>query len=99
MGGCDTGLAQDSGGRPVSAFLLPTPRRMLSIATFLLFPINMLVGAVVAIWRVLLSSLYNTIHLGQMDLSLLPQRAASLDPGKTTRQGLRGLSCSKAAPP
>ncbi|GAB1294286.1 Receptor for retinol uptake STRA6 [Apodemus speciosus] len=58
-----------------------TNRRMLCVATFLLFPINVLVGAVMAVWRVLLSSLYNTVHLGQMDLSLLPQRAASLDPG------------------
>lgn len=61
---------------------------MLCVATFLLFPVNMLVGAVVAIWRVLLSSLYNAVHLGQMDLSLLPPRAASLDPGKVPRQGL-----------
>lgn len=61
------------------------PRRMLCVATFLLFPINLLVGAVVAIWRVLLSSLYNAVHLGQMDLSLLPPRAASLDPGKVPR--------------
>lgn len=61
---------------------------MLCIATFLLFPVNMLVGAVVALWRVLLSSLYNAVHLGQMDLSLLPQRAASLDPGKATQQGI-----------
>ncbi|EGW02107.1 Stimulated by retinoic acid gene 6 protein-like [Cricetulus griseus] len=58
-----------------------TNKRLLCVATFLLFPINMLVGAVVAIWRVILSSLYNTVHLGQMDLSLLPSRAASLDPG------------------
>lgn len=69
-------------GRPASAFLLPIPRRMLCVATFLLYPINVLVGAVMAVWRVLLSSLYNTVHLGQMDLSLLPQRAASLDPGR-----------------
>lgn len=55
---------------------------MLCVATFLLFPINMLVGAIMAVWRVLLSSLYNTVHLGQMDLSLLSHRAASLDPGK-----------------
>lgn len=67
---------------------------MLCIATFLLFPINVLVGAVMALWRVLLSSLYNTVHLGQMDLSLLPQRAASLDPGKVTRQGV-GTELSK----
>ncbi|XP_058398038.1 receptor for retinol uptake STRA6 [Diceros bicornis minor] len=61
-----------------------TNRRALYAVTFLLFLINVLVGAVVAAWRVLLSALYNAIHLGQMDLSLLPQRAAALDPGYHT---------------
>lgn len=69
-------------GGSTSAFFLPHPRRALYAATFLLFPINVLVGAVVATWRVLLSALYNAVHLGQMDLSLLPPRAATLDPGK-----------------
>ncbi|XP_016066000.1 PREDICTED: stimulated by retinoic acid gene 6 protein homolog [Miniopterus natalensis] len=58
-----------------------TNRCALYAATFLLFPINVLVGAMVATWRVVLSALYNAIHLGQMDLSLLPPRAATLDPG------------------
>ncbi|XP_054988560.1 receptor for retinol uptake STRA6 [Sorex araneus] len=58
-----------------------TNRRALSALTFLFFPINVLVGAMVAAWRVLLSALYNAVHLGQMDLSLLPPRAATLDPG------------------
>ncbi|XP_054434610.1 receptor for retinol uptake STRA6 [Pteronotus mesoamericanus] len=53
-------------------------------ATFLLFPINVLVGTMVATWRVILSALYNAIHLGQMDFSLLPPRAATLDPGYHT---------------
>lgn len=60
---------------------------MLCVATLLLFPINMLVGVIMAVWRMVLSALYNTVHLGQMDLSLLSQRAASLDPGKVIRQG------------
>ncbi|XP_035883895.1 receptor for retinol uptake STRA6 isoform X2 [Phyllostomus discolor] len=57
---------------------------VLYAATFLLFPINVLVGAIVAAWRVVLSALYNAIHLGQMDFSLLPPRAATLDPGYHT---------------
>lgn len=68
--------------------LLPARRRALSAATFLLFPINMLVGTMVAAWRVLLSALYNAVHLGRMDLSLLPLRAATLDPGKVTGREL-----------
>lgn len=74
------------GGRPQS-FLSPNPRRVLYAATFLLFLINVLVGAVVAAWRVLFSALYNAVHLGQMDFSLLPPRAASLDPGMVASQG------------
>lgn len=75
-----------------------TNRRMLCVATFLLFPINMLVGAIMAIWRVLLSSLYNTVHLGQMDLSLLPQRAASLDPGYHTYRNFLRIEASQSHP-
>ncbi|KAL1781534.1 stimulated by retinoic acid protein 6 protein-like isoform X1 [Sigmodon hispidus] len=75
-----------------------TNQRMLCVATFLLFPINMLVGAVVAIWRVLLSSVYNTVHLGQMDLSLLPPRAASLDPGYHTYRNFLRIEASQWHP-
>ncbi|XP_055478073.1 receptor for retinol uptake STRA6 isoform X2 [Psammomys obesus] len=75
-----------------------TNRRMLCVATFLLFPINMLVGAIVALWRVLLSSLYNAVHLGQMDLSLLPQRAASLDPGYHTYRNFLRIEASQSHP-
>ncbi|NP_001155947.1 receptor for retinol uptake STRA6 isoform X1 [Mus musculus] len=75
-----------------------TNRRMLCVATFLLFPINMLVGAIMAVWRVLISSLYNTVHLGQMDLSLLPQRAASLDPGYHTYQNFLRIEASQSHP-
>ncbi|XP_037689390.1 receptor for retinol uptake STRA6 isoform X2 [Choloepus didactylus] len=62
-----------------------TNRRALYAATFLLFPVNVLVGAMVAAWRVLLSALYNTVHLCQMDFSLLPPGAATLDPGPLVR--------------
>lgn len=76
--------------------LLPDPRRALYATTFLLFPINVLVGAMMAAWRVLLSALYNAVHLGQMDLSLLPPRAATFDPGKVTGQEL-GAGDAQAA--
>lgn len=74
-------------GAPASALLLLRPRRGLYAATFLLFPINLLVGAVVGTWRALFSALYNAVHFGLMDLSLLPPRAATLDPGKATGRG------------
>lgn len=77
---------------PDLALLLPHPSCALYAATFLLFPINVLVGIMVAIWRVVLSALYNAVHLGQMDLSLLPPRAATLDPGKVTGQRRDGVA-------
>ncbi|KAI4572976.1 hypothetical protein MJG53_012814 [Ovis ammon polii x Ovis aries] len=75
-----------------------TNRRALSAATFLLFPINMLVGTMVAAWRVLLSALYNAVHLGRMDLSLLPLRAATLDPGYHTYCNFLKMEVSQAHP-
>uniref|UniRef100_A0A8D2JMI9 Receptor for retinol uptake STRA6 n=1 Tax=Sciurus vulgaris TaxID=55149 RepID=A0A8D2JMI9_SCIVU len=75
-----------------------TNRRVLYAATFLLFPINMLVGGVVATWRVSLSALYNTVHLSQMDLSLLPPRAATLDPGYCTYRNFLKMEASQSHP-
>ncbi|XP_073917730.1 receptor for retinol uptake STRA6 isoform X2 [Castor canadensis] len=75
-----------------------TNRRVLSAITFLLFPINMLVGAVVAAWRVLLSAVYNAVHLGQMDLSLLPPRAATLDPGYHAYRNFLKIEVSQSHP-
>ncbi|XP_008069220.1 stimulated by retinoic acid gene 6 protein homolog isoform X1 [Carlito syrichta] len=75
-----------------------TNRRVLYAATFLLFPLNVLVGGVAAVWRVLLSALYNTVHLGQMDLSLLPQRAATLDPGYRTYRNFLKIEVSQSHP-
>lgn len=75
-----------------------TNRRVLYAATFLLFPINVLVGTVVATWRVLLSALYNAVHLGQMDLSLLPPRAATLDPGYHTYRNFLKIEVSQSHP-
>uniref|UniRef100_A0A8C5VIJ4 Receptor for retinol uptake STRA6 n=1 Tax=Microcebus murinus TaxID=30608 RepID=A0A8C5VIJ4_MICMU len=75
-----------------------TNRRALYAATFLLFPINVLVGAVVAAWRVFLSALYNAVHLGQTDLSLLPPRAATFDPGYHTYRNFLKIEVSQSHP-
>ncbi|XP_044788859.1 receptor for retinol uptake STRA6 isoform X4 [Bubalus bubalis] len=75
-----------------------TNRRALYAATFLLFPVNMLVGVMVAAWRVLLSALYNAVHLGRMDLSLLPLRAATLDPGYHTYCNFLRMEASQSHP-
>ncbi|XP_012584017.1 PREDICTED: stimulated by retinoic acid gene 6 protein homolog isoform X1 [Condylura cristata] len=75
-----------------------TNRRVLYATTFLLFPINVLVGALVAAGRVLLSALYNAVHLGQMDLGLLPPRAATLDPGYHTYCNFLKIEVSQSHP-
>ncbi|XP_036696461.1 receptor for retinol uptake STRA6 isoform X2 [Balaenoptera musculus] len=75
-----------------------TNRRALYATTFLLFPINVLVGATMAAWRVLLSALYNAVHLGQMDLSLLPPRAATFDPGYHTYCNFLKMEVSQSHP-
>ncbi|XP_010625056.1 receptor for retinol uptake STRA6 isoform X1 [Fukomys damarensis] len=75
-----------------------TNRRVLYVVTFLLFPINVLVGAVVATWRVLLSAIYNIVHLSQMDLSLMPLRAATMDPGYHTYRNFLKLEASESHP-
>ncbi|XP_033707874.1 receptor for retinol uptake STRA6 isoform X2 [Tursiops truncatus] len=75
-----------------------TNRRALYATTFLLFPINVLVGTMMAAWRVLLSALYNAVHLGQMDLSLLPPRAATFDPGYHTYCNFLKMEASQSHP-
>ncbi|NXC03208.1 STRA6 protein, partial [Orthonyx spaldingii] len=61
-----------------------TNRRALSVLAFLLFPTNVLVGVMAGVWRVVISGLYNAIHFGQLDISLLPRSAENFDPGFRT---------------
>ncbi|NXQ56594.1 STRA6 protein, partial [Anthoscopus minutus] len=58
-----------------------TNRRALSIVTFLLFPTNVLLGLVAGVWRVVISGLYNAVHLCRLDISLLHRGAETFDPG------------------
>uniref|UniRef100_G3U167 Receptor for retinol uptake STRA6 n=1 Tax=Loxodonta africana TaxID=9785 RepID=G3U167_LOXAF len=77
---------------------LTNRRRALFAVVFLLFPINVLVGTTVATWRVLLSALHNAIHLSQMDLSLLPPKAATFDPGYHTYRNFLKIEVSQSHP-
>uniref|UniRef100_A0A8C9PK98 Receptor for retinol uptake STRA6 n=1 Tax=Spermophilus dauricus TaxID=99837 RepID=A0A8C9PK98_SPEDA len=75
-----------------------TNRRALYAATFLLFPINMLMGGVVATWRMSLSALYNTIHL-ICRWPLLPSTAIPLPtPGYCTYRNFLKLEASQSHP-
>ncbi|NXQ91859.1 STRA6 protein, partial [Nyctibius grandis] len=61
-----------------------TNRRALYIVTYLLFPINVLVGVVAGVWRMVISALYNAIHFCQLDISLLNRGVETFDPGYHT---------------
>ncbi|XP_028679032.1 receptor for retinol uptake stra6 isoform X1 [Erpetoichthys calabaricus] len=56
-------------------------RHALFLLTYLLFPVNVLVGFLVALWRMVISSLYNIIHFSRLDISLLNRAVESFDPG------------------
>ncbi|NWI41301.1 STRA6 protein, partial [Picathartes gymnocephalus] len=58
-----------------------TNRRALCAVAFLLFPTNVLVGVVAAVWRVVISGLYNAVHLCRLDISLLQRGVDAFDPG------------------
>lgn len=62
-----------------------TRRRALYIVTFLLFPINVLVGVLAGVWRMLISALYNAVHFCQLDISLLNRGVETFDPGPAPR--------------
>uniref|UniRef100_A0A671VM64 Receptor for retinol uptake STRA6 n=1 Tax=Sparus aurata TaxID=8175 RepID=A0A671VM64_SPAAU len=55
-------------------------RESLFLLTYLLFLINTLVGLIISIWRMVITALYNIIHLGRIDISLLHRTAESYDP-------------------
>ncbi|XP_077375953.1 receptor for retinol uptake stra6-like [Festucalex cinctus] len=55
-------------------------RESLFLLTYLLFLINTVVGLIVAIWRMVITALYNIVHLGRVDISLLHHTAEAYDP-------------------
>ncbi|XP_056135324.1 receptor for retinol uptake stra6-like [Lampris incognitus] len=55
-------------------------RGSLFLITYLLYLINIVVGLIVNIWRIVITALYNILHLGRIDISLLHRTAESHDP-------------------
>ncbi|KAJ3593212.1 hypothetical protein NHX12_005548 [Muraenolepis orangiensis] len=55
-------------------------RGSLFLLTYMLYLFNTVVGLVVGIWRMVSTALYNILHLGRMDISLLHRTAESYDP-------------------
>lgn len=86
----------------VFVFLTPyssssTRRRALYIVTYLLFPINVLVGVLAGVWRMVISGLYNAIHFCQLDISLLNRGVETFDPGRVWRGSLCSTSVNMGA--
>ncbi|CAL8245687.1 unnamed protein product [Lota lota] len=55
-------------------------RGSLFLLTYMLYLLNTVVGLVVGIWRLVITALYNILHLGRIDISLLHRTAESYDP-------------------
>lgn len=58
-----------------------TNRRILYIFTYLLFTFNVLIGVIAAVWRLVLTALFNVIHFCRLDLGLLNRGVEMFDPG------------------
>ncbi|KAM4596367.1 receptor for retinol uptake stra6-like isoform 1-T2 [Fundulus diaphanus] len=55
-------------------------RESLFLLTYLLFVVNIVVGLIAAIWKMVITALFNIIHFGRIDISLLHRTAESYDP-------------------
>ncbi|XP_029430576.1 receptor for retinol uptake STRA6 isoform X2 [Rhinatrema bivittatum] len=75
-----------------------TNRRTLYLLTYLLFPMNVLLGVLVGVWRMAISALYNIIHLCRLDLSLLHRAVESFDPAYRTYCHFLKIEVSQSHP-
>lgn len=55
-------------------------RGSLFLLTYLLFPVNVLIGVLLAIWRIVITALFNIVHMGRTDISLLNRNVEAFDP-------------------
>ncbi|KTG41353.1 hypothetical protein cypCar_00030576 [Cyprinus carpio] len=53
----------------------------LFLLSYMLFLVNVMVGVIVGIWRIVTTALFNIVHLGRLDISLLNRNAEPFDPG------------------
>uniref|UniRef100_A0A3B5M5F4 Receptor for retinol uptake STRA6 n=1 Tax=Xiphophorus couchianus TaxID=32473 RepID=A0A3B5M5F4_9TELE len=67
-------VKKDSGTRDLNN------RESLFLLTYLLFVVNVVVGLIVGIWRIVITALFNIVHFGRIDISLLHRTAESYDP-------------------
>lgn len=57
-------------------------RGNLFLLTYLLFPVNVLIGVLLAVWRMIITALFNIVHMGRTDISLLNRNVEAFDPGE-----------------
>ncbi|KAF1386749.1 hypothetical protein PFLUV_G00098110 [Perca fluviatilis] len=55
-------------------------RGNLFLLTYLMFPVNVLIGVLLAVWRMIITALFNIVHMGRMDISLLNRNVEAFDP-------------------
>uniref|UniRef100_A0AAQ5YR20 Receptor for retinol uptake STRA6 n=1 Tax=Amphiprion ocellaris TaxID=80972 RepID=A0AAQ5YR20_AMPOC len=55
-------------------------RGNLFLLTYLLFPVNVLIGVLLAVWRLVITALFNIVHMGRVDISLLNRNVEAFDP-------------------
>ncbi|RVE71790.1 hypothetical protein OJAV_G00055500 [Oryzias javanicus] len=55
-------------------------RGNLFLLTYLLFPVNVLIGVLLAVWRMIITALFNIVHMGRTDISLLNRNVEAFDP-------------------
>lgn len=73
-------------------------RRALCILTYLLFPINLLMGVLMCVWRIVFSALFNIIHMCRLDISLLHRSVETFDPGYRTYYHFLKIEASQSHP-
>ncbi|XP_051979221.1 receptor for retinol uptake stra6-like [Xyrauchen texanus] len=56
-------------------------RGSLFLLTYMLFLVNVMVGVLLGIWRMVITALFNIVHLGRLDISLLNRSVEAFDPG------------------
>lgn len=64
-------------------------RGNLFLLTYLLFPVNVLIGVLLGLWRMIITALFNIVHMGRMDISLLNRNVEAFDPGESHMLSVR----------
>ncbi|XP_053170674.1 receptor for retinol uptake stra6-like [Scomber japonicus] len=73
-------------------------RESLFLLTYLLFLVNVVVGLVVGIWRIVITALFNIVHLGRIDVSLMHRTSEFFDPAYSYYTNFLKVEVSQSHP-